>query len=276
MKTPLRLKTNTLRMTRLLGALLVGSCMLGGAMAAETAVPNTVASAAAQAVAKPAGYGSHGMAVFGGRDGLYASHLPMFHAPHDAQVLLRFHLADVAVDAKLRAQLARKPELWTLEPELFDLHRLGPAQADPLKQFSARFVQGHFERGGAERFAGQTVVVDEVLWFKRLDTKPAAVSTAVHSAGHYLLVGKGREYFAVKEIDRRPDFDVIVAMKPLRHPLADGIAQKLTVNKLPQFELATDDLQPPSVGKMQAALAHQGAAVLQPAKTLYLETDDLK
>ena len=40
--------------------------------------------------------GGHGMAVFGGRVGLYASHLPMFHTPHDSQIVLRFRLADTA------------------------------------------------------------------------------------------------------------------------------------------------------------------------------------
>ncbi len=271
MKNMPRLPVNTISAVRILGLLLAASCTLVGAMATEAAIPNTVAASATKPATKPPGYGSHGMAVFGGRDGLYASHLPMFHAPHDSQVLLRFHLADAATDAKLRAQLARKPELWTLEPELFDLHRLGPAHSDPLKQFSARFVQGHFERGGAERFAGQTVVVDEVLWFKRLDGQPSA-----QSAGHYLLVGAGREFFAVKEIDRRPDFDTIVAMKRLRQPLAEDVAQKLMVNHVPQFELTTSDLQPPSMGKIQAALAQKGAAVLRPAKTLYFETEDLK
>ncbi len=270
MKNTNTFQMNMLTLLRLLGALAAANCWLSGAMAADIARPNAAVTAPEKAPAQPAGYGSHGMAVFGGRDGLYASHLPMFHAPHDAQVLLRFHLVDAAADAKLRAQLARKPELWTLEPELFDLHRLGLGQADPLKQFTARFVQGHFERGGVERYAGQTVVVDDVLWFKRLDGKPVA-----HSAGHYLVVGAGREYFAVKEIDRRPDFDVIVAMKPLRQPLAASDVRKLTVNGVPQFDLTTEDLKTPSVGKMQAALSHQGAAVLRPAKTLYFETDDL-
>ena len=200
------------------------------------------AEATAKPVAQSAGYGSHGMAVFGGRDGLYASHLPMFHAPHDAQVLLRFHLADANVDASLRARLALRPQLWTLDPESFDLHRLQPGSAEPLRKFSARFVQGHFERGGAERFDGQTVVIDEVLLFKPLDFKSADEGTVPHSAGRYLLLGSGREYFAVKEIDRRPDFDAIVAMKPLpfsRRP----VGEHTTI--IQPFMLPTDDLKPP-------------------------------
>lgn len=228
-------------------------------------------------VAQPVGYGSHGMAVFGGRDGLYASHLPMFHAPHDTQVLLRFHLADASVDASLRARLALRPQLWTLDPEHFDLHRLQPGHGQPLKQFGARFVQGHFERGGVERFAGQTVVVDEVLLFKPLDFKPVNDATVGRSAGSYLLLGGGREFFAVKEIDRRPDFDTIVAMKPLpqaKQPKVEGGAAVRTL--VSRFLLPTDDLKAPTVQSLQTALQAQVGGTLKVGKTLYFETEDLK
>lgn len=235
----------------------------------------TVFSAMALA-AEPIGYGSHGMAVFGGRDGLYASHLPMFHAPHDTQVLLRFHLADHRVDASLRARLALRPQLWTLEPEHFDLHRLQPGHEQSLKQFTARFVQGHFERGGVQRFAGQTVVVDEVLLFKPLAFKPANDAQVSRSAGSYLLLGAGREFFAVKEIDRRPDFDTIVAMKPQPQPKQaklEGVPARTLVKR---FVLPTDDLKAPTRPSLQAALQAQADGSLKVGKTLYFETEDLK
>lgn len=242
--------------------------------AASFATEPVGTDATAQPVAQPAGYGSHGMAVFGGRDGLYASHLPMFHAPHDAQVLLRFHLADASVDASLRARLALRPQLWTLDPESFDLHRLQHGSAEPLKQFSARFVQGHFERGGVERFVGQTVVIDEVLLFKPLDFKPASDGTVPHSAGRYLLLGSGREYFAVKEIDRRPDFDTIVAMKPL--PSSKRPVGRERTTTIQPFTLPTDDLKAPTRPALQAALQGRVGRPLQVGKTLYFETEDLK
>jgi hypothetical protein len=246
-------------------------------LAAGSLAVGAHAADADKAPDKPVGYGSHGMAVFGGRDGLYASHLPMFHAPHDSQVLLRFHLADARVDAALRARLALRPQLWTLEPELFDLHRLQPGHTEPLKQFTARFVQGHFERGGVERFAGQTVVVDEVLLFKPLDFKPASDTKVAQSAGSYLLLGGGREFFAVKEIDRRPDFDTIVAMKPLpqaKQAKAQGGEPVRT--QVRRFTLTTGDLKEPSRSSLQAALQAQGGGALKVGKTLYFETEDLK
>ena len=241
--------------------------------AAEPVSADATAKPMAQSSEHPVGYGSHGMAVFGGRDGLYASHLPMFHAPHDAQVLLRFHLADASVDASLRARLALRPQLWTLDPESFDLRRLQPGNDQPLKQFTARFVQGHFERGGEERFAGQTVVIDEVLLFKPLDFKPASEGTVPHSAGRYLLLGSGREYFAVKEIDRRPDFDTIVAMKPLPSSKRP-VGEHTTI--IQPFTLPTDDLKAPTRPALQAALQGKVGRALQVGKTLYFETEDLK
>lgn len=271
---PTSFTTSLLSPQRLCASVLVGLWMAAGAHAADASVP-TVVPVAMEKVAdsKPPGYGSHGMAVFGGRDGLYASHLPMFHAPHDSQVLLRFHLADAGVDASLRARLALRPQLWTLDPEPFDLQRLQTSHAEPLKQFNARFVQGHFERGGVERFTGQTVVIDEVLLFKPLDLKPTSDGAVAQSAGRYLLLGSGREYFAVKEIDRRPDFDAIVAMKPL--PTSKRPVREHTT-VIQSFTLRTADLKAPTGPALQAALQGGVGRALQVGKTLYFETEDLK
>lgn len=151
--------------------------------------------------------GGHGMVAFGGREGLYASHLPMFHAPHDSQVVLRLHLADAAADRALRETLAREPRLWTLDPERFDLLRFAPGHARPLREFQARFFEGHFERGGTPQPAHQRVVVDEVLLFRRLSATPREAAV-----GRYRLIGRGAEWFAFKHIDRRPDIDHIVRL----------------------------------------------------------------
>ncbi|MDQ1832838.1 hypothetical protein [Massilia scottii] len=151
-------------------------------------------------------YGQHGMVLFGGADGLYASHLPMLHAPHDRQVILQIRLADKALDAALRRRLDGKTALWTIAPENFDLDRLAPDSDEPLRAFKADLVQGHFERGGTTRHQGATVLVDKVLAFRPLLPRFAASTTA-----RYLQVGSGATRFLVKQIDSRPDFDHIVA-----------------------------------------------------------------
>ena len=194
--------------------------------------------------------GGHGMAVFGGREGLYASHLPMFHTPHDSQVLLRFHLADAAADKALRETLAREPKLWTFDPEAFDLLRLGPGHVKPLREFKARFFEGHFERGGKPQAVEQRVVVDEVLLFRRLSPAQRKAAT-----GRYRLIGKGSEWFAVKTIDRRPDFDHIVRLDA---PQARGEVQV--------------ELQ----GVTQPNAAVQRAFKAKGLTEIYFETDDLK
>lgn len=192
--------------------------------------------------------GGHGMAVFGGREGLYASHLPMFHAPHDSQVLLRFHLQDKEADQTLRDTLARAPRLWTFDPEAFDLLRFAPGHSKPLREFKARFFVGHFERGGKPQAKEQRVVVDEVLLFRRLS---AAERDA--PSGRYRLIGKGSEWFAVKTIDRRPDFDHIVRLEA---PQARG-----------EVEVALQGLGRPDV---QRAFKARGFT------EIYFETDDLR
>jgi hypothetical protein len=204
----------------------------------------------ALAIAEETAMGGHGMAVFGGREGLYASHLPMFHAPHDSQVLLRFHLADAAADQALREALAREPRLWTFDPEAFDLLRLSPGHAKPLRQFTARFFEGHFERGGKAQPTDQRVVVDEVLLFRRLS--PALRESAT---GRYRLIGKGSEWFAVKTIARRPDFDHIVR---LDSPQARGEA-----------EVGLQGLARPDAA-VQRAFKASGLT------EIYFETDDLR
>src|SRR5471030_1344452 len=116
----------------------------------------TPASAAASAAGPT--YGEHGMALFGGTQGLYASHLPMFHAPHDYQVILQVHVADPVIDAALRKRLNGHTALWTIAPEKFELDRLAPQAALPLTQFQADLVQGHFEQGGKTQYAGATEI----------------------------------------------------------------------------------------------------------------------
>jgi hypothetical protein len=194
--------------------------------------------------------GGHGMAVFGGREGLYASHLPMFHAPHDSQIVLRFHLADAAADRTLREALAARPRLWTFDPETFDLLRLDPRHAQPLREFSARFFEGHFERGGTPQAATQRVIVDEVLLFRRLGT--AAREAA---AGRYRLIGQGSEWFAFKTIDRRPDFDHIVRLEA---PALRG------------------EVEVPLQGLGRPAAAVQRAFQAKGLTDIYFETGDLR
>ncbi|MFZ6798389.1 hypothetical protein [Undibacterium sp. Di24W] len=203
---------------------------------------------------KSMSFGKHGMVVFGGLEGLYASHMPMFHVPHDYQVLIRFHVVDPKVDQQLRQRLSRKPTLWSLDPEDFELSRLGPEHPQALQQFTAVFFEGHFERDGKARYAKQIVVIDEVLMFRQL-----SMQERNHTDGHYRVIGHGHERFLIKEIDRRPDFDVIIAL---------GKKAKRLQSKV--LVLPSDKMNIPSA--LLSLFAEQSGQV----RVLYFETGDLQ
>lgn len=156
--------------------------------------------------------GTHGMLLFGGRDGLFASHLPMFHPPHDAQVVLAITLDDPGLQRELAEALAREPRVWTLVPERFDLQRLAPDAAEPLRHLRADVVEGHFERGGTPRHRGVAVTVTAVPVFRRLDPRTRRAARV-----DYLRIGArpdAVEQFLAMRIDARPGADHVLAVRP--------------------------------------------------------------
>ena len=148
--------------------------------------------------------GVHGMVLFGDREGLYAAHLPMFHAPHDNQVVVKLRFKDPQLEHDMRARLDGKTALWTIEPERFALHRLAPAAPLPLREFKANVVEGHFERDGSLRQRQAELVVERVVLYRTLAPQPA-----VRAVSRYAPVGR----FLVKLVDSRPDFDHIVLLE---------------------------------------------------------------
>lgn len=205
---------------------------------------------------EPARMGLHGMVLFGGLEGLYASHLPMFHAPHDVQLLLRLRAADAPLDARLRRQLAQRPALWTLEPERFDLNGLERGQG---RTFDAQVVDGHFERGGLPWRAGVRFEIEQTLLFRRLDPRPRQAGAA-----HFLWFGQGREHFLLKWLDQRPDVDLI-GLQRLRRPRS--AAHRL--------DLPMQGLEAPSQVAVHAALRASSAQPSGALQWLYRETGDL-
>jgi hypothetical protein len=198
------------------------------------------ASAIETAAPKTSHWGLHGMLVFGDEKYLYASHLPMFHAPHDRQVIFRFHISDVKIDGAMKKHFAKAQDLWTLEPQEFDLNRLQTQSAQALKQFNAQLYEGHFERGGKQRFASQTIIIDEVLVFNPLVEKEQRLSESV-----YYLIGQGNTQYLMKKIDRRPDFDVLMTVKNFgkQTPAVATLSITSSSLKLPKKSLITSALK---------------------------------
>jgi hypothetical protein len=215
----------------------------------------------ARALTEPSRLGTHGMVLFGDEDALYAYHLPMFHPPHDVQVLLQLSIADARMSAQVQSQLSQKIMLWTLVPTQFDLSGLQPSAKNPLRTFYADVVQGHFERGGVTKFSHVLFSVKRTLIFRTLDAQALAMSHV-----DYQWVGHGSRIFLVKRLMSRPDFDHIIALKL-------DAASKTPTKDLSMPASATIEPNKASILTMLDGAGISGAAILG---TVYFDFADLQ
>ena len=236
--------------------LLAASVLLAGGAQAQS-------HAHAHPRAHEGSMGEHGMLLFGGGDGLFLSHLPMFHRPHDTQVVLRVHLANREHEEELRRELAARPAVWTIVPEHFELDRLAPKARHPIRRFRADIVNGHFERGGKTVHTGDEFIIDRVVLDHRLVpvAKPGPTLK-------YIVVEAApgvQEHFLVHWIDTRPGADHVVrVMTP-------------PDTRLPrQVELPRGNSLSAEPKALEAALHKRGAEWAQVDQAIYLETGDLE
>lgn len=188
---------------------------LKGGLLAMAGILRTQAATALAEDTASAGHGDrpavHGMVVLGERR-TYLSHLPLFRAPHDYQVILEASLGGEAgkVTAAFRAdRTATGARLYTLAPERFVLPEL-VAGTEPRRSFRGTSYRGHFERGGAPIARDVEVEVARVVHFRKLDPglpRPARLS--------YWLFGGEAETFLAHRVVRPPDFDQLLSVKLL-------------------------------------------------------------
>ena len=154
--------------------------------------------------------GVHGMLLVGEAP-IYLSHLPMFMAPHNYQVILEVSLDDEASRRlhDFRAHFGRD-FLFTVKPETFSITDLLPDDAGRpvLTSFAAEVVKGHFEKGGDVIAEQATVQVDNVIHFDELG-RADSKSTDLQ----YILFGTGQQFFLAHWITRPPDFDQVLSVK---------------------------------------------------------------
>ncbi len=204
-------------------------------------------------------YGVHGMVLFGNSEGMYVSHLPMFHAPHDYQVVLQIHCADAKLDKVIRQRLEQKPVLWTMEPDQFEIANLAKEAITPLTSFKANFVLGHFEQGGKVEYKDVPVIVEKTLVFRQLS--PAMRNTEI---AKYQQIGSGQKRFLLKEIDSRPDFDHVLAIKVA------------TTANTQDIVLKKNGLQGASEAEFLKALQDTAGKPASIVGTIYLDHADLE
>ncbi len=148
---------------------------------------------------------THGMLIFG-QDATYASHLPMYHQPHDYQFIFKAKLSGGRSPALPAYHAAKQAghTLFTIEPDTMDFV---PVMNGARKSFSAILYDGHFERGG-QPLGRITVEVEKILFQKKLN--PNELSP---DHDRFEVFGQDGEYYAAHQVYGRPNFDQISRMK---------------------------------------------------------------
>jgi hypothetical protein len=148
---------------------------------------------------------THGMLIVGSKH-IYLSHLPMFHGPHNYQVIVEVDLGQAGNGVYLEDRKSHPSEkIYTLQPqEQFVL----PAMIQNPRTFPAKIYRGHFERGGTPIAESVPVKITNVIYFKKFENdahKPAGLD--------YILFGSSREQFMAHLITAKPDFDQVLGVE---------------------------------------------------------------
>ena len=235
----------------------------------------------ARAAADDDGESVHGMLIVG-QQTVFLSHLPIFGAPHDYQVIVEAAFARPGSDPQTDYFNDRKrtqSKIYTLEPEPFVLSRL--ASSPPLRSFKANVYRGHFERFPTRRAKeaariGQNVDVNvtRVIHFRKFEPTAAKPNHL-----EYLLFGTGDEFYMAHLITRPPDFDHVLSVKVLDPQAAAGeLRQGVPVAFPGSSNSASKRLSGAAPVGGQIAGASRTAPVtlrVQPGTELYLEEAEL-
>lgn len=140
--------------------------------------------------------GSHGMVLVGTPGSAYLSHVPMFHAPHDVQMIVSVRLDGTNLPSSF------SDRLFTFLPEVLSLDDL---RLGKLTRFHGTVFLGSFENGGTPVAKNVTATVTSVVHQHVLDGKPAAPG--------WFVFGDDAQTFAAHRISTSPGFDQIVRVK---------------------------------------------------------------
>ena len=202
------------------------------------------------------------MLLFGSA-ALYASHLPMFHRPHDYQVLLELELSSPARAAYAASQRDFPAEpVYTLDPEKFVL----PDMVAHPRPFRADVYRGHFERGGVRIANGAEVRIRRVVYYRHLQPAEAPAPRPA-----FVLLGGAQEQFMVHRIGGRPDYDQVLRLVP-----TPATARLLSRRGRLEWQADSAWAAPlTGAGTVRGKTAARPLP-LQVLKPIYFETDDLR
>lgn len=146
----------------------------------------------------PAYVGVHGMVLMNKSSTIFAYHLPLYHKPHDVQLLYKLDVKDVAL-----MQLVRDNDMVTIKPKPFNLQRLMRGEKVILE---ADVYTGHFERDGMLVYKNMSLNFAEQLYVRKLDDiKPSSTRQ------EYDVVSYRKNYkIYIHRLQQAPSFDHLI------------------------------------------------------------------
>ena len=154
------------------------------------------------ATPEPGGrYGLHGMVLYGSNP-YFLSHIPMFHEPHDQQLIMRVSLT--TQNGHHVSENFTK-ETYSIRPlRNFSLNDLILGR---LQTFQGDIYEGNFESNGKVVFANVFIKVEKKLFNKKIPFNRSLPGFT------YFLVGDGHQLFAINEISRTNPYQQIVSFE---------------------------------------------------------------
>ena len=148
----------------------------------------------------PAYMGIHGMVLFTQGSSVYASHMPLYHKPHDVQLLYKLDNNDLAV-----LQTIRDGDLITIKPKPFNLQRLMRGEKMVI---NVDLYAGHFERDGMLVYENIPLTFEQLLYVRTFgDIEPSSNKQA------YEVVPLRQNYnLYIHKILQAPSYDHIIGI----------------------------------------------------------------
>lgn len=191
----------------------------------------------------PAYEGIHGMVLVSHTSTIYASHLPLYHKPHNVQVIYKLETKSIPL-----IQLVRDNPLVTIKPEKFNIQRLMRGEKMTI---NADIYMGHFERDGMLVYENMPLTFAKQMYARDFsDIKPSS------NKQEYDVITLKKNYrIYVHRIQEAPSYDHLIHID-----LDAGCLTKFTTSSAV-----------PKETELQYKFLNCGTM-----KPLYYETEDFK
>jgi len=146
----------------------------------------------------PAYVGVHGMVLMNKASTIFAYHLPLYHKPHDVQLLYKLDVKNVAL-----VHLVRDNDMVTIKPKPFNLQRLMRGEKVALE---ADIYIGHFERDGMLVYENMTLNFAKQLYMRKLDD----ISPSSNNQEYDVVSYRKKNKIYIHRIQQAPSFDHLI------------------------------------------------------------------